>query len=68
LQEHKIQTQVVFSDGLEEALHVDDFPTLVILDRTGKISFRAEGYVAEDYEKILTEEIERALATSETPH
>lgn len=68
LQEHKIQTKVVFSDGLEEALHVDDFPTLVILDRTGKISFRAEGYVAEDYEKILTEEIERALATSETPH
>ena len=68
VREHKMQTQVVFADGLDEVLQVGAFPTLVILDRTGKISFRAEGYSPDDCEKVLTEGIARALGIPEAAH
>jgi thiol-disulfide isomerase/thioredoxin len=35
---------VVFADGLDNLLGVTDLPTLMILDRSGKIAYRAEGY------------------------
>jgi thiol-disulfide isomerase/thioredoxin len=59
----KSRTAVVFADGLERALAVNAFPTLLILDRSGKIVYRAEGYSDETLEAQLTAAVEAALVT-----
>ena len=60
LAEEKPKTPALFADGLERLLAVDSFPTTVILDRTGKIAFRASGFDPDDFEKSLGDAIDRA--------
>jgi len=62
LQEEKPRTTVVFADGLDALLSVHSFPTVVILDRAGKIAYRAEGFDPEDVEAVLTRAVRHALA------
>jgi thiol-disulfide isomerase/thioredoxin len=62
LQEEKLHTTVVFADGLDTLLSVRSFPTVVILDRLGKIAYRAEGFDPEDVEAVLTRAVRHALA------
>jgi thiol-disulfide isomerase/thioredoxin len=62
LQEEKPRTTVVFADGLDTLLSVHSFPTVVILDRAGKIAYRAEGFDPEDVEAVLSSAVRRALA------
>jgi thiol-disulfide isomerase/thioredoxin len=62
LQEEKPRTTVVFADGLDTLLSVHSFPTVVILDRVGKIAYRAEGFDPEDVEAVLTDAVRHALA------
>ena len=57
----KTHTAVVFADGLERALAVNAFPTMLILDRGGKIVYRAEGYSDESLEGQLTAAVQAAL-------
>jgi len=64
LAEDKPRTDVVFSDGLDRLLAVESFPTIVVLDRTGKIAYRAEGFDADTAEKNLTEAVRSALSTA----
>jgi len=61
LSEEKAKTAVLFSDGLDRFLRVDSFPTTVILDRTGKIAFRMDGFDPDTIEKSLNEAITRTL-------
>jgi thiol-disulfide isomerase/thioredoxin len=65
LQEEKLHTTVVFADGLDTLLSVRSFPTVVILDRVGKIAYRAEGFDPEDVEAVLTSAVRHALAAQE---
>jgi thiol-disulfide isomerase/thioredoxin len=62
LQEEKPRTTVVFADGLDTLLSVNSFPTVVILDRQGKIAYRAEGFNPDDVETELSNAIHHALA------
>ena len=62
LQEEKPRTTVVFADGLETLLSVNSFPTVIILDRQGKIAYRAEGFDPDDVETELTNAVRHALA------
>jgi len=62
LQEEKPRTTVVFADGLETLLAVNSFPTVVILDRQGKIAYRAEGFDPDDAETELANAVRHALA------
>src|SRR5580704_17313539 len=62
LREEKPRTTVVFADGLDTLLSVRSFPTVVILDRVGKIAYRAEGFDPEDVEAVLTSAVRHALA------
>ena len=64
LAEDKPHTEVVFSDGLDRLLAVESFPTIVVLDRAGKIAYRAEGYDADTAERNLAEAVHSALATA----
>jgi len=64
LQEEKPKTTALYADGLDKFLQVYSFPTTLIIDRTGKIAFRAEGFDYESLEKLLTEAIERSIQTA----
>jgi thiol-disulfide isomerase/thioredoxin len=60
LAEEKPKTPALFADGLERLLAVQSFPTTVILDRTGKIAFRQDGFDPDGFEKSLADAIEHA--------
>jgi hypothetical protein len=61
LAEEKPKTSVVFADGLDVLLQVNSFPTTVILDRAGKIAYRAEGFDPEGADQTLVDAIEKAV-------
>ena len=63
LEEVKPRTTVVFADGLDRLLAVNSFPTLVVLDRAGKIAYRAEGFDPHEVEAELSDAIRRVLTT-----
>ena len=64
VKETKPQMTVVFADGLDRLLSINSFPTIVILDRSGKIVYRAEGYDEEASQKSLVSAINEALGKS----
>lgn len=66
LKEEKPSATVVFADGLDRALAVNSFPTVVVLDRAGKIAYRSEGFGDDHFEEHLAAAVARALA-SEPP-
>jgi thiol-disulfide isomerase/thioredoxin len=61
LQDMKPRTTMVFADGLERMFAVNSFPTVLVIDRDGKISYRVEGYGEDSFEQGLTEAIRQAL-------
>ena len=64
VKETKPQMTVVFADGLDRLLSINSFPTIVILDRSGKIVYRAEGYDEKGSQKNLVSAIQGALGQS----
>jgi thiol-disulfide isomerase/thioredoxin len=66
LAEEKPKSSVVFADGLDRLLGVDSFPTTLVLDRAGKIAYRAEGVDMDSPEASLVEAIEKTLRPAET--
>lgn len=61
LKEEKPKTTVVFADGLDRLLAVYTFPTLIVLDRDGKIAYRGEGFDPDNVENNLSDTIRRTL-------
>jgi thiol-disulfide isomerase/thioredoxin len=61
VKEVKPQTTVVYADGLDRLFAVNSFPTVVIIDRDGKIVYRAEGYGEDSFQQSLTAAIHHAL-------
>jgi thiol-disulfide isomerase/thioredoxin len=66
LEEIKARVPVVFADGLDRLLGVNDLPTVVIIDRRGKVTYRAEGFGEETFERDLVTAARRALETVAT--
>jgi thiol-disulfide isomerase/thioredoxin len=64
LKENKPQANVVFADGLDRLFAINAFPTVVIIDRSGKIVYRAEGYDEEGFQKSLVSAIHQALGSA----
>jgi len=62
LLEEKPRTTVVFADGLDRLLAVNSFPTVVVLDRTGKIAYRSDGFDPDGVEAELSNAVRAALA------
>src|SRR6266436_3775936 len=65
LAEEKPKNSVLFADGLDLLLLVNSFPTTLILDRAGKIAYRAEGFDPESSDQALVGAIERMLHPAE---
>ena len=61
LAESKLHTAVVFADGLDRLLGVNSFPTVVVIDRDGKIAYRANGFSPDTFEQELTVAVRRVL-------
>jgi thiol-disulfide isomerase/thioredoxin len=61
LEREKVRTEVVFADGLDRLLEIRAIPTIIVLDRGGKIVYRAEGFAAGRFVEDLSAAIERAL-------
>jgi len=61
LAESKPHTAVVFADGLDRLFGVDSFPTVVVIDREGKIAYRANGFSPDTFEQELTAAVRRIL-------
>jgi thiol-disulfide isomerase/thioredoxin/uncharacterized protein len=51
-----------FADGLDRLLAITSFPTVLVIDRDGKITFRSEGFGDDDFEKHLSDAIHQAAA------
>jgi thiol-disulfide isomerase/thioredoxin len=62
LAHEKSRLTAVFADGLETLLAVNSFPTVIVLNPQGKISFRTEGIGPDDFETSLSSAIQSALA------
>jgi thioredoxin-related protein len=53
---------VVYADGLDNFLGVSSLPTVVILDRAGKISYRVNGYSPDGFSESVIAAIQAAMA------
>lgn len=62
LEREKMRPAVVFADGLDSFLDIRAYPTVVVLDGAGKITYRAEGFAPEGFIEDLVGAIRRALA------
>jgi len=61
LAEEKPKNIVLFADGLDLILQVSSFPTTLILDRSGKIAYRTEGFDPQGSDQALVDAIERTI-------
>jgi thiol-disulfide isomerase/thioredoxin len=61
LQQDKPHTQVVFADGLDRLFSVNSFPTVIVIDREGKIAFRSNGFDPDTFARELSAAVHRAL-------
>ncbi len=61
LQEDKPRIPVVFADGLDRFFAVNSFPTVMVIDRVGKIAYRSNGFEPDTFELNLAAAIRRAL-------
>jgi len=64
LQRQHIPGTVLFADGLDDFYDVHSLPTLVILDRAGKVTYRAEGFDPDTIVSELKDAIQHTLAAS----
>ena len=63
LAERHSKTTEVFADRLDDLFGVASFPTVLILDASGKVAFRANGFDPESIESDLSLAIRRATGT-----
>jgi thiol-disulfide isomerase/thioredoxin len=62
LADEKPRVPVIFADGLERLLAVNSYPTVIVLDRAGRIAYRSEGFGEQSFAEQLTEAVTRALS------
>jgi thiol-disulfide isomerase/thioredoxin len=60
LSHEKWDVPVVYADGLDEFVKVASLPTVLIVDRSGKITYRINGYPPEGFAENLTNAIQAA--------
>jgi thiol-disulfide isomerase/thioredoxin len=51
----------VYADGLDVFMKVESLPTVVIIDRAGKISYRADGFMPDGFPETLTAAIQATM-------
>jgi cytochrome c biogenesis protein CcmG/thiol:disulfide interchange protein DsbE len=64
LSHEKWDVPVVYADGLDDFVKVQSLPTVLILDRAGKITYRVNGYPPEGFAENLTNAIQAAVGSA----
>ena len=64
LSHEKWDVPVVYADGLDAFVKVESLPTVMILDRGGKITYRINGYPPEGFAENLTAAIQAAVGSA----
>ncbi len=54
LAKEKVSGTLAYADGLDELLNVHSLPTVMVLDRAGKIAFRSDGVDPNTFVASLT--------------
>jgi thioredoxin-like negative regulator of GroEL len=62
LKEMQWHGRTYFDAGIARMLNVSSIPTVVIVDKNGRISSRMIGFIPERFEDMLTERIEETQA------
>jgi hypothetical protein len=62
LEADKFSMPVVFADGLDRFFTVNAFPTVMVIDRMGKIAYRSDGFEPDTFEPHLAAAVRLALA------
>ncbi len=62
LQDQKPGGMLVFADGVNEAFQVKSIPTILVLDKSGKIAYRAQGYAPDGFTDQAAGAITKASA------
>ena len=60
LADQPVAGTLLFADGVDQALHVESIPTILVLDRGGKVAYRAQGYAPEGFAAAVSEAIAKA--------
>ncbi len=62
LDEEKLDGTQVFADGLDQAFHVTSIPTIIVLDRSGKVAYRSQGFAPDGFVDAVSGAITKASA------
>jgi thiol-disulfide isomerase/thioredoxin len=62
LQNRKPGGALVFDDGVSKAFHIETIPTVLVLDKAGKIAYRTQGFAPEGFADIAAGAITKASA------
>jgi thiol-disulfide isomerase/thioredoxin len=63
LKEMKFEGTLVFADGLDTVLKVETIPTIIVLDHAGKVAYRTQGFVPDNFSDALSAAITKASAS-----
>lgn len=62
LQDQKPGGTLLFADGVNQALQVKSIPTVLVLDKSGKIAYREQGFAPDGFAEQATGAITKASA------
>jgi thiol-disulfide isomerase/thioredoxin len=60
LQSQNFGGMMVFADGLDQTFKVVSIPTIIVLDRSGKIAYRTQGYAPDGFVDAISTAIAKA--------
>ena len=63
LKDRKPGGTLFFADGVGLAFHVESIPTILVLDKSGKIAYRAQGFAPDGFTELVAAAINKASAS-----
>ncbi len=60
LKDRKPGGALVFADGVGQAFHVESIPTILVLDKSGKIAYRTQGFAPDGFTELAAAAITKA--------
>ena len=63
LQEQKLGGTLLFSDGVNHAFQVESIPTILVLDKAGKIAYRTQGFAPDGFTDLAAAAITKASSS-----
>jgi len=60
LQGQKPGGTLIFADGVNQAFHVESIPTILVLDKAGKIAYRMQGFAPDGFADLAAAAITKA--------